>query len=86
MRVHNVEVGKLNLSKIQDIIRFIQIINQQEGDYVLQHNTTEVNAKSIMGIYSLNLDKDVSLIAKKAKKSKIKKLADVLKEANLLKN
>ena len=86
MRVHNVEVGKLNLSKIQDIIRFIQIINQQEGDYVLQHNTTEVNAKSIMGIYSLNLEKDVSLIAKKAKKSKIKKLADVLKEANLLKN
>lgn len=85
MRVHNVEVGKLNLSKIQDIIRFIQIINQQEGDYVLQHNTTEVNAKSIMGIYSLNLEKDVSLIAKKAKKSKIKKLADVLKEANLLK-
>lgn len=86
MKVNNVEIGILNLSKIQDIITFIQIINKYEGNYMLQHDNVEVEAKSIMGIYSLNLEEDVSLVAKKAKASEIQKLTEALKEANLLKN
>ena len=45
MKVNNVEIGILNLSKIQDIIEFIKIINQQAGDYILQHNTPDLYLK-----------------------------------------
>ena len=87
MSVDNtIKIGKINLSKIKDIMRFIQIINQQEGDYILQHNSIEVKAKSIIGIYSLDLAEDVWLIAKKAEKSEIEKLMETLKEDNLLKD
>lgn len=81
---NNIEIGKLNLSEIKNITCFIQVISQQEGDYVLQHDMVEVKAKSIMGIYSLDLEKDIYLIAKDAKKTEVEKLIEALKEAKLL--
>lgn len=85
MMVTNIDLATINLSQIKDIITFIQIINKYEGDYILQHDNVEVEAKSIMGIYSLNLEKDISLVAKKANSVEIEKLIEALKEANLLK-
>lgn len=85
MIVTNIDLATINLSQIKDVITFIQIINKYEGDYVLQHDNVEVKAKSIMGIYSLNLEEDVSLVAKKANSVEIEKLIEALKEVNLLK-
>ena len=85
MMITNIDLATINLSQIKDVITFIQIINKYEGDYILQHDNVEVEAKSIMGIYSLNLEEDVSLVAKKANSVEIEKLIEALKEANLLK-
>ena len=85
MIVTNIDFATINLSQIKDIVTFLQIINKYEGDYILQHDNVEVEAKSIMGIYSLNLEEDVSLVAKKANSVEIEKIIEALKEANLLK-
>jgi phosphotransferase system HPr-like phosphotransfer protein len=82
----NVDVCTISLAKIKDVTRFVQIMNQQEGKYILQHDNAKVEAKSIMGIFSLNLEKDLLLIAQKANYSEIEQLKKALKEANLLKN
>ena len=86
IEVQNIIVGSINLAKIKDIDRFLQIINKYDGYYILKHNTFEVEAKSIMGIFSLNLEEDLTLIAKKAKAIDADNLNKALKEANLLKN
>lgn len=84
--VNNIDICTINLAKIKDIDKFLRVINKYEGDYVLRHNTFEVDAKSIMGIFSLNLEKDLSLIAVKANFSDIEKLTTELKEVDLLQN
>lgn len=83
--VQNVLIGHINLAKIKDIDCFLQIINKYDGHYVLQHNTFEVDAKSIMGIFSLNLEEDLSLIAKKANVKDVNELQTSLQKVQLLK-
>lgn len=52
---------KVNLSKISQVDKFLQVINKYPGDFVLEHETYNVNAKSLLGVMSLDLDHDLIL-------------------------
>lgn len=52
---------KVNLSKISQVDKFLQVINKYPGDFVLEHETYQVNAKSLLGVMSLDLERDLIL-------------------------
>ena len=57
-----VNVAKINLSNLKDIDIFLQIINKYFSKYYLEHEAYRVNAKSVLGIMSLDLSNDLKLI------------------------
>lgn len=57
-----VNVAKINLSNLKDIDIFLQIINKYFSKYYLEHESYRVNAKSVLGIMSLDLSNDLKLI------------------------
>ena len=84
MKVHNIEIAKINLAKIKNVDCFLQIVNRQEGVYALRHDTFVVNAKSLLGIFSLDLENDLLVIAVEAENSEVNELIEALKKASLL--
>lgn len=57
-------IGKVKLSQIVQINLFLQIINKYKGDFLLSRDIYQVDAKSLMGILSLNLEEALTLKSK----------------------
>jgi phosphotransferase system HPr-like phosphotransfer protein len=53
---------KIRLSSIEDVRNFVELVRQFEGDIDLSSGRYVVDAKSIMGIFSLDLSKNLTLI------------------------
>ena len=51
----------LKLQTVQTVREFVDIIGQLEGDYDLVQGHSYVDAKSFLGVFTLNLKKPVSL-------------------------
>ena len=54
---------KIRLSSIEDVRNFVELVRQFEGDIDLARGRYIVDAKSIMGIFSLDLMKPITLTA-----------------------
>ena len=52
---------KIRLSSIEDVRNFVEVVRQFEGDIDLASGRYIVDAKSIMGIFSLDLSKPIDL-------------------------
>ena len=57
-------IGTIKLPRITQISVFLQIINKHEGDFLLSCDIYQVDAKSLMGILSLNLEEKLTLKSK----------------------
>lgn len=55
----------LKLNGMDDVKKFIDITSRYEGNIFLLNNGDEVDAKSILGIFSINLSKPVELVCEK---------------------
>lgn len=58
-------IGYVNLSKLSQVDKFLKIVNKYKDNYTLKHDRYLVDAKSILGIFSLDLDNDIELYADK---------------------
>ena len=54
---------KIRLSTIEDVRDFVEVVRQFEGDIDLSSGRYIVDAKSIMGIFSLDLISPITLTA-----------------------
>ena len=54
---------KIRLSSIEDVRNFVELVRQFEGDIDLASGRYIVDAKSIMGIFSLDLMNPINLTA-----------------------
>ena len=52
---------KIRLSSIEDVRNFVELVRQFEGDIDLSSGRYVVDAKSIMGIFSLDLLSPITL-------------------------
>ncbi len=57
------KVVKIQLSTIEDVRDFVEIVRQFEGDMDLASGRYVVDAKSILGIFSLDLMSPITLTA-----------------------
>ena len=54
---------KIRLRSIEDVRNFVEVVRQYEGDIDLASGRYIVDAKSIMGIFSLDLMNPITLTA-----------------------
>ena len=54
---------KIRLTSIEDVRDFVEVVRQFEGDIDLSSGRYVVDAKSIMGIFSLDLMNPITLTA-----------------------
>ena len=54
---------QIRLASIKDVQEFVELVRQFEGDIDLSSGRYVVDAKSIMGIFSLDLMKPINLAA-----------------------
>lgn len=52
---------KINLGNIDKVKQFVNKINTFDGDFDLKSDRYVIDAKSIMGIFSLDISKDLVL-------------------------
>lgn len=52
---------KVNLNTIDKVKKFVNLINTYEGDFDLVTERYVIDAKSIMGIFSLDISNDLRL-------------------------
>ncbi|WP_058485398.1 HPr family phosphocarrier protein [Defluviitalea phaphyphila] len=52
---------KISLNSIEKVKKFVNIIGKYEGDFDLSSGRYKVDAKSIMGIFSLDLSSPLQL-------------------------
>ncbi|MCD7855767.1 MAG: HPr family phosphocarrier protein [Clostridiales bacterium] len=52
---------KINVDSINKVKEFVNILNTFDGDFDLVTDRYVVDAKSIMGIFSLDISKDITL-------------------------
>ncbi len=52
---------KIRLKNIEEVKRFVQIVSKGEGRAELYSDCYEIDAKSILGVFSLDLTKTLSL-------------------------
>lgn len=69
----------IRLSSIQDVRTFVDTVTKYTIDIDLSSGRYVVDAKSIMGIFSLDLLSPIKLSAQTDKEEEIKKLMDDLK-------
>ncbi len=69
----------IRLSSIQDVRTFVDTVTKYTIDIDLSSGRYIVDAKSIMGIFSLDLLSPIKLSAQTDKEEEIKKLMDDLK-------
>ncbi len=57
----NATEATISLSKIKDLARFVKLVSKCPGDVVVKSGHFAVDAKSIMGLCSLDLSKSVNV-------------------------
>ena len=73
--------AKIKFEKITDVMDFLEITKKVEGDVLLLSESYRVNGKSLMGIFSLDLSKVLTLEVKSDKD--LEKFKDfILEEEN----
>ena len=75
---------KVVLNTIDKVKLFANDISKFEGDFSLVSGRYVIDAKSIMGIFSLDLSKALDLVCEDINEDDFNKLVSVLKERNLL--
>lgn len=75
---------KVVLNTIDKVKLFANDISKFEGDFSLVSGRYVIDAKSIMGIFSLDLSKALNLVCEDINEDDFIKLVSVLKERNLL--
>ena len=68
----------VDLSNINDIQRFANIVSKYDGDFDLVQGRYRIDAKSIVGIFSLDLSKPVELYIEKESDALLRDLARFL--------
>lgn len=58
---------EVKLNTITKIKEFVETLKAQEGEFTLSSGRYTINAKSIMGIFSLDLSKPIHLTAQSGK-------------------
>lgn len=58
----HMEIVKLTLQNIQQVRNLCSVANKNEGDVIIRSGKYTVDAKSIMGIFSLDLSNEVEVI------------------------
>lgn len=53
----------INLNKVENIKKFISVVNTFESDIDISSGRILLDAKSIMALYSLDLSKDIDIIS-----------------------
>ena len=69
----------IRLNSIKDVQDFVELVRQFEGDIDLSSGRYVVDAKSIMGIFSLDLMKPITLTAYSSKEENCDALIETLK-------
>lgn len=57
------KIGKVKFDNSQDVSNFVNFISKYTENYYLLSGRYIINAKSIMGIYSLDLSKPIHLVS-----------------------
>lgn len=52
---------KINLNKIEDVMRFYTLVNTFPSDIDVVSGSTVIDAKSLLGLYTLDLSKDINV-------------------------
>ena len=52
---------KINLNKIEDVMNFYTLVNTFPSDIDVVSGSTVIDAKSLLGLYSLDLSKDINV-------------------------
>lgn len=76
-------IGYVDLAKISQIDKFLKIVNKYKDNYTLKHGRFLVDAKSILGIFTLDLDNKIELYSDKISLD-VAELQIELEEANIL--
>lgn len=58
---------KININSIDKVKKFVNILGKYEGEFDLISGHYVIDAKSIMGIFSLNLSEDIELVMQEEK-------------------
>ena len=66
-------IGEVELTTIQDVQSFVNFVSKFSDEYYLNSGRYIINAKSIMGIYSLDLSKPVRFVSTKENNDEISK-------------
>lgn len=64
---------------VKDVQTFVELVRQFDGDIDLSSGRYVIDAKSIMGIFSLDLSKPITLTAKSTNEANCDKLIADLK-------
>ena len=56
-------IGEIKFDTIQDVKQFVNFISKYSEEYYLMSGRYLVNAKSIMGIFSLDLSKPIQIVS-----------------------
>ena len=52
---------KINLNKIEDVMKFYTLVNTFPSDIDVVSGSIVIDAKSLLGLYSLDLSKDINV-------------------------
>ena len=66
-------IGEIEFNTFQDVQDFVSFISKFSDEYYLNSGRYIINAKSIMGIYSLDLSKPIRLVSIKENNDEILK-------------
>lgn len=66
-------IGEVELKTIQDVQSFVNFVSKFSDEYYLNSGRYIINAKSIMGVYSLDLSKPVRFVSTKENNDEISK-------------
>ena len=69
---------KVNINSIDKVKKFVNVITAFDNDFDLVAGRYVIDAKSIMGIFSLDLSQDLDLVIQKD--TDMDKILDALKE------
>lgn len=59
------KIGEIKFDTIEDVKKFVNFIAKYSDDYYLISGKYLVNAKSIMGVFSLDLSKPIHVVSEK---------------------
>lgn len=69
----------INLNKVEDIKKFINVVNTFESDIDISSGRILLDAKSIMALYSLDLSKDINVISHASTEDEIQRFEAEMK-------